>query len=444
MKKIIPFLFCLFIFSCKRDVEPIPSIDASEVTVLWGKMTLNVMYKLPGNTPTYASRALGYAGLTMYESVVNGSANQKSLVGQLTDLKTLPKPEPNQIYNWVIVLNAGQARILKQLFTFADNSRLAKIDSLELGVRRLFFDKEAPSVIDRSVAYGNAVADAIFEWSKTDGGHEGYLRNFDKTYAFPVGASYWIAPLKGQVVSPYPLHPHWGRNRTFLPADVLPVPAIIPYSQDPNSAYYKEFMAVYQQSRTLNLTQDKKEIAAWWADDPTEVFSPPGHSYSMANIAVKKNPIDLFKAAEVYARTGMAVADAFINCWKTKYTYHGERPSTYIKTTIDSSWTQFWPEPPFPAFSSGHATQAAAAATAMEGVFGKSFAFLDNSHQGRARDSARNIDYNVRNYSSLWAAAEEAALSRFYGGIHTNQDNNTGLQEGRKIGENINNLLWKK
>ena len=89
MKKIIPFLLCLLIFSCKRDVEPIPTIDASEVTVLWGKMTLNVMYKLPGNTPTYASRALGYAGLTMYESVVNGSANQKSLVGQLTDLKTM-------------------------------------------------------------------------------------------------------------------------------------------------------------------------------------------------------------------------------------------------------------------------------------------------------------------------------------------------------------------
>ena len=60
------------------------------------------------------------------------------------------------------------------------------------------------------------------------------------------------------------------------------------------------------------LTDEEKNIAAWWADDPTETYSPPGHSYNLATLTVKKANANIVKAAQTYARVGLAVADAFI------------------------------------------------------------------------------------------------------------------------------------
>jgi hypothetical protein len=104
----------------------------------------------------------------------------------------------------------------------------------------------------------------------------------------------------------------------------------------------------------------------------------------------------------------------------------------------------FWPEPPFPAFISGHATQAAAAATVLTDLYGNNFAFTDNTHQGRPDNALRGIAYKSRSFNSFWEAAEESAYSRFLGGIHARQDNEVGLSEGRKVGRNVNALTWKK
>jgi hypothetical protein len=152
---------------------------------------------------------------------------------------------------------------------------------------------------------------------------------------------------------------------------------------------------------------------------------------------------DLFTSAEVYAKVGMAVADAFICCWKAKYTYHSERPFPFIKTYINSSYLQFWPEPPFPAFTSGHATQAAAAGTALISVFGNNFLLVDNTYENREPDF-EEIKYVSRKFTNIWATATECAYSRFLGGIHTRQDNEAGLDQGKKVGENVVNLTWKK
>ncbi|MEZ0541520.1 vanadium-dependent haloperoxidase [Fibrella arboris] len=445
MKKVFTLFLLLGLAACQQQQpEPEPVLEpATRVALRWGQMTLTVMKQLPLNTPTYGSRSLGYAGLTMYECVVNSRNTHRSLAGQLSGLATLPTPEPGQVYNYALVLNAGQATMLKSLFAFAASDRLRRVDSLEAAVNDELMAGTQPDVANRSVAYGKAVATAIFAWSKLDGGFEGYKRNFDPAYIFPKGAGYWIAPVNGQIVSLFPLHPGWGSNRTFAPVNsTLPVPDMTPYSTNPKSAYYQQYAAVYQKNKSL--TAEEKAIAAWWGDDPSETFSPPGHSYNLANIVIKTAAPDLVKAAETYARVGMAVADGFVNCWKAKYTYHCERPSTYVRANIDPNWTQFWPEPPFPAFYSGHSVQSAATATVLTELYGTRFRFIDNTHEGRARDQLRKIDYVPRSFSSFWATAEEAALSRFYGGIHTKQDNETGLAEGKKIGQNINALSWRR
>jgi membrane-associated phospholipid phosphatase len=145
-----------------------------------------------------------------------------------------------------------------------------------------------------------------------------------------------------------------------------------------------------------------------------------------------------------FARTGMAIADAFINCWKWKYVYFAERPNTFIPEHIDKNWESFWPDPPFPSFPSGHAFQAGAASAVWIEIFGKNVPVSDSAHFGRNRDELRNTDFVPRHFDSISQIASEIALSRFYGGIHTPQDNDAGLQHGKTIGENINKLNWRK
>ena len=217
---------------------------------------------------------------------------------------------------------------------------------------------------------------------------------------------------------------------------------MIPYDTLPESTYYKEFLEVYRKDQKL--TKKEKEAAIWWGDDPDVTFTPPGHSYYFTTLAIQKEKPSLIKCAEVYAKMGMATADAFINCWKWKFHFFSERPNTFIPRFIDEEWESFWPDPPFPAFPSGHAIQAAAAATILENSFGKEFHFVDRAHEGRERDEAKDTDFVVRSFNSFWEAAQETADSRFYGGIHTPQDNKVGLEEGIKIAENVNLLQWGK
>ncbi len=429
----------------KKTEEPAPVVVeiTADVPVRWVAMTLKIAEKTPGNTPTYASRSFGYLGLTMYESVVNGYADYKSMAGQLNNLATLPKPIADQKYNYALCLNAGQAYMLKNIYEQTSDQNKASIDSLEKVIVTEISKTEAADVVTRSVTYGQDVAKAIFEWSKTDLGYQGYKNNFTLDYILPMGSGLWVAPTFSQSASQLPLHPYWGKNRTFIADDAtLPMPKPIPFSTDPRSQYYAQFLEVYAKNRSL--TQTEKETALWWGDDPSQSFTPPGHAYSLANVAVKTAKPNLMKAAQTYAAVGMGVADAFISCWKAKYTYVAERPSTFIRRNIDGSFVQFWPEPPFPAFYSGHAVQSGATATILTALYGSDFKFTDNSHEGRMPDPLTQLTFKNRTYNSFWEAAEEAAYSRFLGGIHTRNDNDTGLAEGRKIGQNVNALKWKK
>ena len=82
--------------------------------------------------------------------------------------------------------------------------------------------------------------------------------------------------------------------------------------------------------------------------------------------------------------------------------------------------------PPFPEYPSGHSTQSGAAATVLTAIFGPSYSFLDGTHEADGLP--------VRSYPSFWAAAEEAGISRLYGGIHFPDGNLGGQELGRRVG----------
>ena len=436
------FLLVLLAMACSPEEKK--EYSDAELATTWAEMTLFIMQYTPQNSPTYASRSIGYIGLCMYESVVHGYPSHQSVADQLNGLENLPRPEPGATYDWKLTMNAGQAAILKSIYNQTSKENKRSIDSLEKVIHQSFASKIADEeVIKRSVAYGKSIAEAIYEWSKTDGGHRAYLNNFDKEFEHPVFPGSWKPPLYAQSISHHPLHPYWGKNRTFLKENAdLPLPDMIPYDTVPGTPYYQQFYSVYETD--LKLTQLQKEIAIWWGDDPDVSFTPPGHSYYLATVAIKKTEPDLIKCAETYARVGLAVADAFINCWVWKYHFFSERPNTYIPQFIDKDWESFWPDPPFPAFPSGHAIQAAAMAVVLTDLYGEPFEFVDKAHVGRPRDELRDTDFRERPFTNFWGVAEETADSRFFGGIHTPQDNQVGLDEGSRIARKVNELKWRR
>jgi len=211
-------------------------------------MTLFITQYTPANSPTYASRSIGYIGLTMYESIVNGYPTHNSVADQLNGLNGLSKPEAGVVYDWILVFNAGQASILKSIYNQTSRENKMSIDSLEKVIYDSFAAKiEDQDIVDRSVAFGKSVSETIFEWSKTDGGHRGYLRNFDKEYTHEDFPGSWKPPLYAQSFSHHPLHPHWGENRTFLKENSgLLLPDMISYDTAKISPYYQQFLSVYQ------------------------------------------------------------------------------------------------------------------------------------------------------------------------------------------------------
>ena len=428
------------------DVQPTPIAGGkpadqynNDVATQWAALQLKLTKTTPGFTPPVASRAYGYAGITMYESVVPGLATHKSLVNQLQGLTALPQVEPKQTYNWALSANAAEAAMIRSLFPTTNAANKIKIDSLETVLTTTFKDADE-AVNQRSIDFGKRIAAALFDWSKTDGGDAGYTRNFPASYAVPTGGGLWQPTENGQKI---PMQPYWGSNRTFVKANNdLPMPKPLAYSTDVKSAVFNQYLDVYNKSKSL--TQTEKEIAVWWADNPAETFTPPGHSYSLARIAILTAKTNLAKAAETFARTGISVADAFVLCWRCKYVYNNIRPYTYVRLAIDPAWVPFWPAPPFPGYPSGHATQSSASATILTALYGENFAFTDDSHVSRIKDVARNVEFKARLFQSFTQAAQESADSRFYGNIHTRQDNETGLAEGKKIGANVNALVWRK
>ena len=426
--------------SCDNYPNEIPN---HEVTAQWADMTLFITKNTPANSPTFASRCLGYMGLAQYESVVHGDLNHQSLAGQLNQLESLPLPQSEYSYNWLIVLNRSQSLLLKSLYLQTSDENKLKIDSLENRIYKILKKSTDRKIASQSIAFGTELAKAIFEWSKSDGGHRGYLKNFDQEFRREPFDGSWKPPLFAQSFSHKPLHPNWGENRTFSPKNtLLELPNYITYQTSKESDYYNQFIEVYQKKQ--NLTKEEKEAAIWWSDDPDETFSPGGHLYYITNSLIRKNKPSTITSAKILAMVGMSVADAFIKCWKWKYHFFTERPNTFIPEFIDQKWESFWPDPPFPSFPSGHAIQASAAATALINTFENNTELIDSAHVGRERDHVRNIEFKARSYKSIWEVAKETADSRFYGGIHTRQDNKVGMEQGAIIAKNIINLNWKK
>ena len=136
---------------------------------------------------------------------------------------------------------------------------------------------------------------------------------------------------------------------------------------------------------------------------------------------------DFDKTVYAYTKTSIAIADAFISCWDEKYRSNLIRPETLINEHFDDNWKPVLQTPPFPEYVSGHSVASGAAAITLTNVFGDNFAFDD--------DTELIYGLPIRSFSSFNQAADEAAISRMYGGIHYRAAVEIGVKQGRDLGK---------
>jgi len=391
-------------------------------------------------SPIVASRNYLYANVAAYEVVAGSYPDQyTSLAGQVNGLKAVPKPIDGKPVNAEFAALLAFCK-LGEAVTFPAGSMKDYVDSL----KKLAEDHGMPSdVFKNSVAYADTVSSTIMKWSRKD--------NYLETRGAP---EYTVMDSPGRWVPTPPaytsaMEPHWNTIRPVVmeKADQFNPPPPLQFNvSDKKSDYCKEVMSI--RNAVDSLTEEQAWIADFWDDNPfklnvsghlmfgTKKFSPPGHWMSVVGIAAKKAKADFPTTVCAYAKTAIALFDAFIECWAQKYRYNTARPETVINKYFDANWRPHLQTPPFPEYTCGHSTCSSAAAEALTSVFGDNFNYTDTTE----------LEFGIksRSFASFRAAAEENNWARFYGGIHFHHSCIISTEYGKKVGALVVDKLKMK
>jgi membrane-associated phospholipid phosphatase len=443
-------LVALLVASCRKDKEDNArqvSYFSAEIALKWNQMYLEIERYANGYRPGPAPRSLAYLGLSAYEATVSGMNGYKSLRHLYTGLN-IPPVEKGKTYHWPLVVHYSYATLMHKFFPNVEKNLESRMLAMENEMDGKYKFDVSKDVYDRSVAYGRAVATAVWEWSATDKvGHDYYKDPFGD-YSWQ--ANYkkpgdWVPTVPGPGK---PMFPFWGKARTFAitEAEKLCQPPI-PYSEKTNSALYAQGLEVYNAIKDENW-KDGQWIAFFWSDDLVNLtFSPGPRWIAIANQVITTKKSDLQTALVCYAKLGMALNDAAVACWHSKYFYNFERPESYIKRLIDPNWEPTLKNPltgdvgmtpSFPAYPSGHSTMGGAGAEVLTEVFGNNFGMYDDCHKGRTE-----FNGTPRYFNNFYEMAEENAISRVPLGVHWRMDCRVGVDLGYFCGRRVNKLPWR-
>ncbi len=442
--------------SCKKDEKDHKQVAeySAEAALEWNKLFLDVERYAAGYRPGPAPRSLALMGLAIYEACVTGMPSFNSLESRYDGLN-IPDVESGKEYHWPTVVNAVYATMMPQFFTAPPADEKAKMDALTADLYADFQSEVSTEVFERSKAYGISVGNAVWDWGTTDPyGHDAYKNPFGN---FTTGEEYdWQAHYDGpgdwEPTVPGPgkgMGPFFGKARTFAitEADKLCAPPL-PYSEDPHSALFAQALETYNAIDDTNWP-DGQWIGYFWSDDLLNLtFSPGPRWIAIANQVIDAEGTDLETSLFCYAKVGMALNDAAVACWHSKYIYNVERPESYIKRLIDPNWEPTLNNPltgdngmtpSFPAYPSGHSTMGGAGAEVLTEVFGNHYEMQDNCHLGRTE-----FNGTPRYFDNFYQMAEENAISRVPLGVHFRMDCRTGVDLGYHVGRRVNKLPWRK
>jgi hypothetical protein len=410
-----------------RDPERMPPDCANA----WVSTLYDVVWA-EGPSPTNAARLYNYLAIAMYEAVAPYSSTLRSLSGQLTALARLPRPAGGRVDVPCVV--AGSARALAEgLFpnpTAAFKDRLAATYQEQVASRRA---AGVPAGVARTSAeHGRRLGNALLAWTATDG----QAGTVGRAYTPPVGPDRWrpTPPNFGTAIEPY-----WSEVRPMVmrgAAEVEPLPHL-PFSTEEGSPFWQEAELTLQTG--LALTDEQRRIAMFWRDNPVTSGLPSGHWMHVVRQVSQQHALSLTETVEAYARVGVALHDAFLSCWTWKYRHNLLRPVSYVHEYMQAGvpegdkWRTWVNTPQFPEYTSGHSVGSRAASTVLTDLLGER-AFVDhNSSVAGGGDT--------RSFVSFHQAADEAAVSRLYGGIHYLMGIENGKTQGDAVGALVTDRL---
>ncbi|MEM9001040.1 MAG: vanadium-dependent haloperoxidase [Bacteroidota bacterium] len=432
-ERLLPILpLFVVLASCVKKNEPI-TITPEQYRNCVDKVTEIMVHDI--FSPPVASRVYVYPNIAAFEILAKKNAEYQSLSGQLKGLTSLPQPQNENNINYDVAALIAHLDLSKRLI-FSEDLIKTYRDSLYT----IWKDSNTLQY-EASKTYGLQVAEHIAAWMDKD--------NYKQTRTMPKFSVDSDNPSRWQPTPPAymdGIEPHWNKIRPFVidsSSQFKPAPPP-PFSMAEDSDFYKELKEVYDVSKEITAKGDESEevaIAQFWDCNPyvsvtrghlmfaTKKITPGAHWMGIAKIASVKANNNLMETVHAYTKTSIAIADAFISCWDEKYRSNLIRPETLINEYIDDSWQPVLQTPPFPEYTSGHSVVSGAAATALTSIFGDDFAFDD--------DTEVTYGLPVRSFDSFHQAANEAAISRMYGGIHYRAAVEIGIHQGKALGKFI-------
>ena len=429
----ILLLLTTLLASCRRDrVEESPQHRAArEVVVSWNKILLDLERYTPGYRPPVSARMFAYMGMAAYEAALPAMVTDHISVADYCPGYVAPPMPARADFDLPGSLNAAYAQCARHFFSTAPQHMQLKMSQLEAEfAQRESSEAIGPEMRALSVAYGRSVADAVWQWSRTDSlGNDANLYNYDRAYQAPQCPGCWQPD---EMHSTPALTPHWGKVRQFwIARNDIKVQPPAPYDTSPGSAFYTEAMEVFTVSQPLS--RENRWIAEFWSDDvPGLTVTPVGRWISITNQAVAQSEPPFPKVIELYLRIGWAMHDAGVVCWRGKYLYNLERPQTYISRCIQPGWKPLHDNPSFPSYPSGHSAFGAAAAEILGACLGNEYELTDRTHIDR-----KEFAGTPRTFRSFAEMARENAFSRVALGVHYRMDCEEGLRVGHLVGQSL-------
>jgi len=413
------------IVSCNNK-QQVNLPDAAEVLHKNEKnLTALIIYDI--FTPPVAARIYAYTALAAHEAIRHLHSKETSITSKLNGFPAMPEPQHGKKYDYALAASVAFYTTMREM-TFSKDS-IAKFENETYAPFKEVLEE---TTYNNSVEFGKAISAAIMERAKADNYKE--TRAMEKYFGKEEDG-------KWRPTSPDYLdgvEPYWTKIKAMSldsssQFDPGPPP---PFSKDTTSLFYKMNKEVFETIN--NLSKEQQDIAYFWDDNPfvshhkghlmynTKKQTPGGHWMGITTIACRETNADAIKTAKAYALVAIGLLDAFISCWDTKYRYQYIRPITIINTWFNKTWEPYLQTPPFPEYTSGHSTISASAATILTTMFGDRFAFHD--------DADKEYIGMEKDFTSFIQAAQEASISRLYGGIHYRISLDKGNECGKKIG----------
>jgi hypothetical protein len=431
---LITILFAAAILynSCRKQTQP--ALTTADITKVIDKMTAVMVHDV--TNPPLAARFFSYTCLAGYEVIAENDKSVKSMHGILNEYPVIKKPAFSKGYAYE--LSALIAMIETAGKLQPSGSLLIKYEQDLLdSCKKIGFTDE---VIDSSKHYAQAISKQILGYAKKDK----YNRISNYIRYSPLGKDSTWDPTPPAYMAP--VEPYFNTIRPLTldsSSQFLPDPPI-PFSTDKHSAFYKFMMMNYKASEK-GLTPEQRTIAGFWDCNPFAMqdnghmlvglkkISPGAHWMGVAGIACKQAKTGFSKAMEIHTVLSIGLFDGFICCWDDKYRTNRIRPETALRRYIDVNWKPLLQTPPFPEYISGHSVVSAASAVILTHYLGDNFQYTDDVEKG--------FGIQPRHFKSFNEAAKEAAISRFWGGIHFMDAIDNGLLQGTKVGNWVLNKI---